>query len=171
MNSTKNEKYSKRGVRKNSEEIETLFQKQSEVIPIEIKPKELTLPETFEITSSQLENTISSYTDFNNKTTLLENLEVLGGTKGILQKLKSSIEEGIQPSSSREELFGSNKIFEEPPAPFIKFLKESLSELMIVILLSAAIIQIIIGLTISDQKKTGWFDGASVLFAVFVVVS
>jgi len=50
-------------------------------------------------------------------------------------------------------------------------LKESLSELMIIILLSAAIIQIIIGLTISDQKKTGWFDGASVLLAVFVVVS
>ena len=87
MNNSKNEKYSKRGIRKNSEEIETLFQKQSEVIPIEIKPKELTLPEAFEITSSQLENTISSYTDFNNKTTLLENLEVLGGTKGILQKL------------------------------------------------------------------------------------
>lgn len=42
---------------------------------------------------------------------------------------------------------------------------------MIVILLSAAIIQIIIGLTISDQKRTGWYDGASVLFAVFVVVS
>ena len=42
---------------------------------------------------------------------------------------------------------------------------------MIVILLSAAIIQIIIGLTISEQKKTGWLDGASVLFAVFVVVT
>ena len=42
---------------------------------------------------------------------------------------------------------------------------------MIIILLSAAIIQIIIGVTISDHKKTGWLDGASVLFAVFVVVS
>ena len=42
---------------------------------------------------------------------------------------------------------------------------------MIVILLAAAFIQIVIGLAISDQKKTGWFDGASVLFAVFVVVS
>ena len=53
----------------------------------------------------------------------------------------------------------------------MKFFKESLSELMIVILLSAAIIQIIIGCTISDKKKTGWLDGASVLFAVFVVVT
>ena len=42
---------------------------------------------------------------------------------------------------------------------------------MIIILLSAAIIQIIIGLSIGNNKKTGWLDGASVLFAVFVVVS
>ena len=41
---------------------------------------------------------------------------------------------------------------------------------MIIILLSAAITQIIIGLTISDQKKTGWFDGHSILFSVFVEV-
>ena len=88
-----------------------------------------------------------------------------------MEKLKTSQEEGIQSTFLRKEEFGINKIFEEPPSPFLKFLKESLSELMIIILLSAAIIQIIIGVTISDHKKTGWLDGASVLFAVFVVVS
>ena len=128
--------------------------------------------EKFDITSSQLENVVSNYTDLNNKTTLLESIELLGGTQGIINKLNSSIDEGIkEPLEDREENFGINKIFEEPPASFMKFLKESLSELMIVILLSAAIIQIIIGITISDQKKTGWLDGASVLFAVFVVVT
>ena len=127
--------------------------------------------ETFSITSTELENIVSNYTDFNNKTTLLESIELLGGTKGILEKLNTSEDKGIIPSIERAEKFGINKIFEEPPASFIKFLKESLSELMIVILLSAAIIQIILGLTISEQKKTGWLDGASVLFAVFVVVS
>ena len=126
----------------------------------------------FGITSNELENVVSNYTDLNNKTTLLESIELLGGTQGIIQKLNSSESEGIkQPFEQRKENFGINKIFEEPPASFMKFLKESLSELMIVILLSAAIIQIIIGLTISDQKKTGWLDGASVLFAVFVVVT
>ena len=88
-----------------------------------------------------------------------------------MEKLKTSLENGIQNSDLREEEFGLNKIFEEPPTPFLKFLKESLSELMIIILLSAAVIQIIIGLTISNDKKTGWLDGASVLFAVFVVVT
>ena len=98
-------------------------------------------------------------------------MEELGCTQGILDKLKTSIESGIDSPHLRKEEFGINKIFEEPPAPFIKFLKESLSELMIIILLTAAIIQIIIGLSIGNDKKTGWLDGASVLFAVFVVVS
>ena len=143
---------------------------QSEKIPIFNRQSELKLLDTFEITSEQLENLVSSYTDTNNKNTLLENIEMLGGTKGILQKLNTSAEDGIESTNLRQEKFGINKIFEEPPAPFIKFFKESISELMIVILLSAAVIQIIIGLTIYKKKKTGWFDGASVLFAVFVVV-
>ena len=88
-----------------------------------------------------------------------------------MEKLKTSFEHGIENTDLRQEEFGINKIFEEPPKPFLKFLKESLSELMIIILLSAAVIQIIIGLTITNDKKTGWLDGASVLFAVFVVVS
>ena len=154
--------------RKKSEENEILTLNHSENIPIFNRQ----ISEEYGITSEQLENLISSYTDTNNKSSVLENIEILGGTAGILQKLKTSSDEGIQSSElKRKEKFGVNKIFEEPPAPFIKFLKESLSELMIVILLSAAFIQIIIGLTISDQKKTGWFDGASVLFAVIVVVS
>ena len=171
MNMSKNEKKQVKYGRKKSEEKESLFQNQLENIKINSNIKESRTSGTYELTSEQLENLVSSYTDTNNKKTLLESIEMLGGTKGILKKLKSSSDEGIETFYMRQELFGINKIFEEPPSSFIKFLKESLSELMIVILLSAAIIQIIIGLTISDQKRTGWYDGASVLFAVFVVVS
>ena len=171
MNMSKNEKSQIKYGRKKSDEIEALFQIQSENIKINSNIREPGTSGDYEITSEQLENLVSSYTDTNNKKTLLENIEMLGGTKGILKKLKSSSDEGIETFYMRQEQFGINKIFEEPPSSFIKFLKESLSELMIVILLSAAIIQIIIGLTISDQKRTGWYDGASVLFAVFVVVS
>ena len=171
MNMSKNEKKQVKYGRKKSEEKESLFQNQLENIKINSNIKDSRTSGAYELTSEQLENLVSSYTDTNNKKTLLENIEMLGGTKGILKKLKSSSDEGIETFYMRQELFGINKIFEEPPSSFIKFLKESLSELMIVILLSAAIIQIIIGLTISDQKRTGWYDGASVLFAVFVVVS
>ena len=171
MNMDKNEKNISRIERKQSLENDIYSTNQSEIIPIFNMQNDSKLPDTFGINSEQLENLVSSYTDTNNKNTVLENIEMLGGTKGILQKLNTSAEDGIQSADLRQEKYGINKIFEEPPAPFIKFLKESLSELMIVILLSAAFIQIVIGLTISDQKKTGWFDGASVLFAVFVVVT
>ena len=143
----------------------------SESITVSTHPKKYVPKDAFDINSIQLENLVSFYTDENNKQLLFENLELLGGTEGILSKLKTSAENGIESPRFRKEEFGINKIFEEPPAPFIKFLKESLSELMIIILLSAAIIQIIIGLSIGNNKKTGWLDGASVLFAVFVVVS
>ena len=143
----------------------------SETITVSPHPKKFVPKDAFDINSIQLENLVSFYTDENNKQLLFENLELLGGTQGILSKLKTSLEKGIESPRFRKEEFGINKIFEEPPAPFIKFLKESLSELMIIILLSAAIIQIIIGLSIGNNKKTGWLDGASVLFAVFVVVS
>ena len=168
---TKNENEASKGDHKIDYDNDILSANQSEIIPIFNRKNESKLSDIYGITSEQLENVISSYTDTNNKNSVFENIELLGGTEGILQKLKTSSEEGIQSKYLRKEKFGINKIFEEPPAPFIKFLKESLSELMIVILLSAAFIQIIIGLTISDQKKTGWFDGASVLFAVIVVVS
>ena len=143
----------------------------SEIIPVVSQPKKIISSGAYDISSIQLENIVSFYTDENNKNLLFQNLEELGGTKGILDKLKTSIEHGIESLHLRKEEFGINKIFEEPPAPFIKFLKESLSELMIIILLTAAIIQIIIGVSIGNDKKTGWLDGASVLFAVFVVVS
>ena len=155
---------------KKPEENETLSLNLLEKMPIfDINDESKSL-EIYGVTSEQLENLVSCYTDTNNRNSLYENIELLGGTKGILQKLNTSYEEGIQSSELRQEKFGANKIFEEPPSSFWKFLKESLSELMIIIILTAAFIQIVIGLTISDRKKTGWLDGTSVLFAVIVVV-
>ena len=122
----------------------------SEVIQVSSQPRKYVPNDAFDITSAQLENLVSLYTDEHNKQLLFQNLELLGGTKGILSKLRTSSEKGIESPRFRKEEFGINKIFEEPPAPFIKFLKESLSELMIIILLSAAIIQIIIGLSIGN---------------------
>ena len=151
-------------------EIENLNKNQADILKISPKPKMISSG-TYEISSVQLEDLVSLYIDENNNNLLYENFELLGGTQGIMEKLKTSCEHGIENTDLRQEEFGINKIFEEPPKPFLKFLKESLSELMIIILLSAAVIQIIIGLTITNDKKTGWLDGASVLFAVFVVVS
>ena len=116
---------------KESEENEALSLNFLEKVPIFDINNESTSLGIYGVTSEQLENLVSTYTDANSRN-LYENIELLGGTKGILQKLNTSYEEGIQSAYLREEKFGSNKIFEEPPASFWKFLKESLSELFIV---------------------------------------
>ena len=171
MNIVKRAQFLHKGSFEKIDEKEILTTKSSDIIPVSHQNTNIVLSGTYGISSNQLEDLVSFYTDENNKNGMYENIELLGGSKGIMEKLRTSLEEGIQTTDFRKEEFGINKIFEEPPSPYLKFLKESLSELMIIILLSAAIIQIIIGVTISDHKKTGWLDGASVLFAVFVVVS
>ena len=58
--------------------------------------------ENYDITSEQLENVVSNYTDLSNKTTLLESIELLGGTNGIIKKLNSSVDEGIKTLLKQE---------------------------------------------------------------------
>ena len=124
----------------------------------------------YQINPSKLESLVSKYTDSDNNNELLKYIESLGGTENILEHLKTTKEGGIQNEQFRKKIYGINKVFEEPMKPFIKFLKESLSELMIIILLSSAALEVIIGVTISEEKKYGWIDGTSVFCAVFTVV-
>ena len=124
----------------------------------------------YQINPSKLESLVSKYTDSDKNNELLKYIESLGGTENILEHLKTTKEGGIQNEQFRKKIYGINKVFEEPMKPFIKFLKESLSELMIIILLSSAALEVIIGVTISEEKKYGWIDGTSVFCAVFTVV-
>ena len=127
--------------------------------------------QNYDISSKELEDLVTFYSDDLNKSKELKNIEKLGGIESILMKLKTSSEKGILTNVNREITFGNNKIFVEPPLGYLSFLKESLSDIMIIILLSVALIQIIIGCTLTENIKTGWIDGASIIIAVLVVVS
>ena len=87
----------------------------------------------------------------------------------ILSKLKTDPEKGISSKENRKEFFGSNKIFNEDPPSFFSFVWGSVKDLMIRILLVAAIVSIILGCTIS-VNKTDWIDGVSILVAILIVV-
>ena len=63
---------------------------QSSVINVNYTKNISNKQEKFDISSEQLENVVSNYTDLYNKITLLESIELLGGTKGIIEKLNSS---------------------------------------------------------------------------------
>ena len=88
----------------------------------------------------------------------------------LVSDLKSDIEKGITSFDEREEVFGSNKVFVEPVPPFCSYVWEALKDLMVRILIVAAIVSIILGCTFSEEPSKDWIDGLSIVIAVLVVV-
>ena len=100
----------------------------------------------------------------------LEKIRELGGSEGIMEKLKTELKIGIRTIDNRENDFGSNKIFIEPVPPFCSYVCEALEDLMIRILIGAAIVQIILGVSpLSEDRSKDWIDGFSIIIAVLVV--
>ena len=99
----------------------------------------------------------------------IEKIKELGGAEGIMEKLKTELRIGIRSIDNRENDFGSNKVFIEPVPPFCSYVCEALEDLMIRILIAAAVIQIILGATLSEDPSKDWIDGFSIIIAVLVV--
>ena len=125
----------------------------------------------YDISSKDLEDLVALYREDSNKSLELKSIEKLGGIEGILEKLKTSPDKGVLTDENRENEFGNNRVFVEPPSGYCSFFKESISDIMIIMLLSAALIQILIGCTLTENIKTGWIDGSSIIIAVFIVIS
>jgi magnesium-transporting ATPase (P-type) len=124
---------------------------------------------SFDIEPKELMKIMSNY---KSRTSEREDIKYFkqNNISDILSKLKTDPEKGISSKENREEFFGSNKIFNEPPPSFFRFVLGSLNNLMIYILLVAAIASIILSCTISTNKKSDWIDGVSILVAVLIVV-
>ena len=88
----------------------------------------------------------------------------------IILELKTDPELGIPSNDEREEFFGSNKVFVEPVPPFCLYVWEALKDLMVRILIVAAIVSIILGCTFSEDPSKDWIDGVSIVVAILVVV-
>ena len=88
----------------------------------------------------------------------------------LLQDLKTDPEKGITSFEGREEVFGSNKVFVEEVPHFCFYVWEALKDLMVRILIVAAVVQIVLGVTFSEDPSKDWIDGASIVIAVLVVV-
>ena len=99
----------------------------------------------------------------------LETIKEFGGPEGIMSKLKTDPKTGISSTENRENDFGSNKVFIEPVPPFCSYVCEALEDLMVRILIVAAIVQIILGVTLGEDPAKDWIDGLSIIIAVLVV--
>ena len=123
----------------------------------------------FDIDAKELENLMGKYKERGNDFNDLRYFE----TKPIyeiVQALKTNTETGIDCIDGREEIYGSNKVFVEPVPPFCSYVWEALKDLMVRILIVAAIVSIVLGCTFSDDPSKDWIDGVSIVVAVLVVV-
>ena len=124
---------------------------------------------TYNITANTLEELMSFYKERGSDYRDLKQIEKLGGIDGILEKLKTNSKTGISSDLNRLNDFGSNKVFVEPVPPFCSYVWEALEDLMIRILIIAAIVQIVLGATLGEDPSKDWVDGLSIVIAVLVV--
>ncbi|KAB2613258.1 calcium-transporting ATPase 9 [Pyrus ussuriensis x Pyrus communis] len=100
-------------------------------------------------------------------------LQQYGGVKGISALLKSNVEKGIHGDEpdvvKRKEVFGSNTYPRKKGRSFWRFLWEAWQDLTLIILIIAAVVSLALGLK-TEGLEEGWYDGASIFFAVFLVI-
>ncbi|KAG5242859.1 calcium-transporting ATPase 10, plasma membrane-type [Salix suchowensis] len=100
-------------------------------------------------------------------------LEENGGVKGVASALKSNTEKGIYGDDAdllkRKNAFGSNTYPQKKGRSFWMFLWEAWQDLTLIILMIAAVASLVLGIK-TEGIKEGWYDGASIAFAVILVI-
>ena len=124
----------------------------------------------FGISPHRLEVIMGFYKERGNDCKDLLYFQKKNGIIPLLNKLLTSETNGIKSDLGREEYFGSNKVFVEPVPPFCYYVWESLSDMMVRILIVCAVVQIVLGCTLSDDPSKDWIDGVSIIVAILVVV-
>ena len=104
----------------------------------------------------------------------LDRLQEMGGTDAIVRGLQTNPTTGLSDSEAelegRRTVYGRNHIESDPPKWFIALALDALSDKVLLILIGAAILEMILGFTVSQHKDTAWVEGAAILVAVLVVV-
>ena len=117
----------------------------------------------------QIEKLMGLYKERDSNLRDLAQIKEYGGSEGIMAKLKTDAKRGIDSKNDRENDFGSNKVFIEPVPPFCSYVLEALEDLMVRILIIAAIVQIVLGATLGEEPEKDWIDGLSIIIAILVV--
>ena len=126
----------------------------------------------YKINAHQLEEIMGKYKERGTEFNDLKYFEEPNAIKNLLLSLKTNEMNGISSKTAqeREEEFGSNKVFVEPVPPFCSYVWEALEDMMVRILIVCAIVEIVLGCTLSDDPSKDWIDGVSIIVAILVVV-
>ena len=144
---------------------------------------QLSSDEYFKISVTQIDRIFESYMK-GHREIEMEELKTHGGSEGLLQKVKSNSDTGltgkdekkfIKPHDDLQRMteFSDNIKIEAPLKSCCRHAIEALQDLMLQLLIVAAIIQIILGSIpqISEDPSKEWVEGFSIVIAVTVVVS
>ncbi|MCO5568855.1 hypothetical protein L7F22_022556 [Adiantum nelumboides] len=100
-------------------------------------------------------------------------LQELGGVEGVAHAIETSLENGLKDDpqyiQKRKDDFGSNTYPQKPPKPFYGFVLDACKDPTLIILMFCALLSLGFGIK-SHGIKEGWYDGASIAFAVILVV-
>ena len=124
----------------------------------------------FGIKARDLEKIMESYKERGSDFKDLEYFREQDGVTNLLNSLKTNENIGISSIEGREECYGTNKVFVKPVPPFCAFVWEALEDMMVRILIVCAVVQIVLGCTLSDDPSKDWIDGVSIIVAILVVV-
>ena len=124
----------------------------------------------FKISVQQLEVIMNNYKERGNDYQDLKYFQKQNGIDKLINALLTDKTTGISSTEGREDCFGSNKVFIEPVPPFCSYVWEALKDMMVRILIVCAIVQIVLGCTLSDDPSKDWIDGVSIIVAILVVV-
>ncbi|KAK4748305.1 hypothetical protein SAY87_014891 [Trapa incisa] len=116
-----------------------------------------------------LEQLVSMSRDHNSSA-----MQQYGGVKGISDMLRTNLETGIIGDEgdilSRKSAFGSNTYPRKKGRSFLRFLWEAWQDLTLIILIIAATASLALGIK-TEGIDEGWYDGGSIAFAVFLVIT
>ncbi|KAG6703120.1 hypothetical protein I3842_07G068100 [Carya illinoinensis] len=102
-----------------------------------------------------------------------EFLSQFGGVKEIVLILRTDVKDGVNGSEAdlnqRKNVFGINKFPKRPAKRFLSFLLEAFKDKIILILVACAVLSLAFGIK-QHGWKDGWYDGGSIIVAVFLVV-
>ncbi|KAK9067596.1 hypothetical protein SSX86_011707 [Deinandra increscens subsp. villosa] len=101
----------------------------------------------------------------------LETLHKCDGVKGLAKTLETDLENGIngQDLNERTTVFGSNTYEKPAPKGLFYFVFEAFKDVTILILMGCAVLSLVFGIK-EDGIKDGWYEGGSILLAVFLVI-
>ena len=113
--------------------------------------------------------------DQNHKTRVVSNFKNIGETEGLIEKLKTNKNTGLDESNKsdmewRIKKWGLNSKSDIIDHSYLDHVINAMGDEMLIILLAAAAISLIIGI-LKDGIQTGWIEGTAIFFAVFIVVN